>query len=79
MKPPTRAEVVDFMNFVVAHGGPRTPGKGRKLGRPKKPRKQKAVCITITLSSPLTLKTLQRRAKQASLRPGAYIERELKL
>jgi len=61
------------------HGGRRQPGPGKKLGRPTKQPKAKAICTTITLSSPKTLKTLQSRAKRAKLRPGAYIERELKL
>ena len=61
------------------HGGPRQPGPGKKIGRPAKAAKEKAICTTITLSSAKVLKTLQSRAKKAKLKPGAYIERELNL
>lgn len=76
---PPPAETLAFLDHVLKHGGPRTPGPGRKQGRPAKKPKEKATCTTITLSSPKTLKTLQKRAKKAQLTPGAYIERELKL
>lgn len=79
MPPPPPEETLAFMDFVIRHGGPRRPGPGRKLGRPAKKPKEKAVCTTITLRSAKTLKTLQSRAKRAKLKPGAYIERELKL
>ena len=76
---PHPTEVLDFLDFVHKHGGPRTPGPGRKQGRPAKKPTQKAVCTTLTLSSRKTLKTLQKRAKKANLTPGAYIEQELNL
>lgn len=79
MTQPTPEETLAFMDFSIRHGGPRLPGPGKKLGRPTKKPKEKAVCTTITLRSPKTLKTLQGRAKRANLKPGAYIERELKL
>lgn len=61
------------------HGGPRTPGPGKKLGRPDKKPKEKAACASITFASAKTLKALKSRAKRARLTPGAFIERELKL
>lgn len=79
MHKPSSEKTLAFMNFVIRHGGPRRPGPGKKIGRPAKKAKEKAICTTITLSSPKTLKTLQTRAKRANLKPGAYIERELKL
>jgi hypothetical protein len=62
-----------------SHGGPRIPGPGKKLGRPKKPQKDKAACLQITLSSPKARAALKRKAKRAKLTPGALIERELRL
>jgi hypothetical protein len=61
------------------HGGPRTPGPGKKLGRPKKPAKDRAVTTTITLSSPRAHRSLKAKAKRAKLTPGALIERDLNL
>jgi hypothetical protein len=61
------------------HGGPRTPGPGKKLGRPKKPAKDRAVTTTITLSSPKAHRSLKAKAKRAKLTPGALIERDLNL
>lgn len=72
-------EIHSFINFVSQHGGPRTPGLGKKLGRPKKPKKDKVAVLQITLSSPKVRTTLKRRAKAARLTPGALIERELQL
>lgn len=63
----------------AAHGGPRTPGPGKKLGRPKKPAKDRAVTTTIVLSSPKAHRALKAKAKRAKLTPGALIERELGL
>lgn len=63
----------------AAHGGPRTPGPGKKLGRPKKPAKDRSVTTTVTLSTPKALRTLKAKAKRAKLTPGALIERELNL
>ena len=63
----------------AAHGGPRTPGPGKKLGRPKKPAKDRSVTTTITLSTPKALRTLKAKAKRTKLTPGALIERELNL
>ena len=61
------------------HGGPRTPGPGKKLGRPKKPAKDRAVTTTIVLSSRKASQALKRQARKAKLTPGALIERELGL
>jgi hypothetical protein len=71
--PPTTA------NAAPQHGGPRQPGPGKTLGRPKKPQKDKAACLQITLSSPKARTALKRKAKRAKLTPGALIERELRL
>ena len=62
-----------------SHGGPRTPGPGKKLGRPKKPKKDKVAILNITFSSSKKRTALKRRAKIAKLTPGALIERELGL
>lgn len=61
------------------HGGARTPGPGKRNGRPKKKPQAKSVSTTIVLSSPKALKALKRLAKRSHLTPGALIERELKL
>ncbi len=61
------------------HGGPRTPGPGKKIGRPKKPAKDRAVTTTIVLSSRKAAQALKRKARKAKLTPGALIERELQL
>lgn len=61
------------------HGGKRTPRPGKKLGRPPKKAKDKAVTVAIVLSSPKAAKALKSRAKRAHLTPGAYIEKELDL
>ncbi len=66
-------------NAAPQHGGPRTPGPGKKLGRPKKPKKDKAACLQITLSTPKARTALKRQARKAKLTPGALIERELRL
>ena len=63
----------------ASHGGPRTPGPGKTLGRPKKPAKDRSVTTTITLSTPKALRSLKSKAKRAKLTPGALIERELRL
>ena len=64
---------------ATQHGGPRTPGPGKRNGRPKKKPQAKSVSTTIVLSSPKALKSLKRLAKKAHLTPGALIERELTL
>lgn len=61
------------------HGGKRTPGPGKTQGRPPKKPKDKAVTVSIVLSSAKVAKKLKSKAKRAKLTPGAYIERELKL
>lgn len=65
------------VNAPKAHGGHRTPRPGKKLGRPPKKAKDKAVTVAIVLSCPKAAKALKSRAKRAHLTPGALIEREL--
>jgi hypothetical protein len=60
-------------------GGPRTPGPGKRIGRPRKAAKDKAVVLQIVLSNAKKRTALKRKAKAAKLTPGALIERELKL
>jgi len=62
-----------------AHGGKRIPGPGKKLGRPSKDASQKAVAISITLSSQAAVDALKALAKAAEKTPGTLIEQKLKL
>lgn len=78
--PKTPLQLLDALAGVIApHGGPRTPGPGKRLGRPPKKAKEKAVTVAIVLSCPKAAKALKSRAKRAHLTPGAYIERKLNL
>lgn len=80
MNPPSLLEQVHLRELAAKpHGGPRTPGPGKKMGRPKKPAKNRAVTTTITLSSPKAAQSLKRKARKAKLTPGTLIERELHL
>jgi hypothetical protein len=79
IEPPlTRAAAKENLS-TAAHGGPRRPGPGKKLGRPKKPKKDKVAVLQITLSSPKARTALKRKARKLNLTPGALIERELRL
>lgn len=61
------------------HGGPRSAGPGKKMGRPRKPASSLAVSTSITLSSREALRTLKGLARKARKAPGAFIEAELGL
>lgn len=61
------------------HGGHRTPGPGKRLGRPPKKAKEKAVTVAIVLSCPKAAKHLKARAKRRRMTPGAMIEHDLNL
>jgi hypothetical protein len=61
------------------HGGPRTPGPGKKNGRPAKEPHQKSVSLSITFSCQAAADLLKAQAAAAQKTPGAHIEHKLKL
>lgn len=67
------------LDALPQHGGPRTPGPGKRLGRPPKKAKEKAVTVAIVLSCPKAAKHLKARAKRRRMTPGAMIEHDLNL
>lgn len=75
----TPLEILDTLAALPQHGGPRTPGPGKRLGRPPKKAKEKAVTVAIVLSCPKAAKHLKARAKRRRMTPGAMIEHDLNL